>query len=263
MEAGCDTGFAQQRSVLQWLTARIETVASEVSDLPARRMPSNAPLGGSVTPPGRGAAAAPSSVSSPPGSIPRAPSWESMVSEAGGYKTAEEEAADERDSAASSTSPAPSPATAPPRELASAAAAGGGGGGGGGAATPPASGWAGGGAGNDGSWSCIGSVDAGTPGAAARGGAAGSSTSDGAAPAREAANAAVLEKADELYTSAEYEAAASLLQGEGESVEVLWRRCRLCKELADVAKAGGNKKQQEALLYEVRSDLLTTSRTFI
>ena len=77
---------AQQRSVLQWLSQRIEVIDADVRTAGGAGRAvshSNSALhSGTVTPP-HGARLS-SKGSSPAGSLVRAPSWESMVSEAGG-----------------------------------------------------------------------------------------------------------------------------------------------------------------------------------
>jgi len=62
---------------------------------------------------------------------------------------------------------------------------------------------------------------------------------------------AVLERADAMYEAGEYEAATELLKAQEPSqVDVLWRRCRLLKSFADVAKDRGDVKEAERSLRE-------------
>ena len=65
-----------------------------------------------------------------------------------------------------------------------------------------------------------------------------------------AAENIMLSKADELYKRQEYEAAAGMLAGSEQSVEVQWRRCRLMKELGEAAKRAGDAERCRRLLYE-------------
>ena len=245
VEDNFETTTKQQQSVLQWLTQRMEAIDVEVRTGGAQSARMNASVAGGVTPPGRDAL---SKVSSPAGSIARPPSWESMLSEAGGgYKTAEEGDGPEEPAAANRASSAGT--RSGPTTPAGARAQSGG------PASPAAlpAAWPASGA--SGSWSCVGTEDqsGGAAGAAAPAGATpapapaapGPSSSDAAADAA----ASVLSQADELYKRNEFEAASSLLTSvEPETVETLWRRCRLNKELADVAKAAGKKKETERLL---------------
>ena len=104
-----------------------------------------------------------------------------------------------------------------------------------------------------GSWSCIDGVAnsaaaAGSSASDLHGGEA--VTQDAAAAAAKAADHAVCSKADELYEKKEFEAASELLSGAEQSVEVQWRRCRLCKELGEAAKLAGDPDKCKALLYE-------------
>ena len=98
--------------------------------------------------------------------------------------------------------------------------------------------------GGDGSWSC---VDGG-------GAAPSSSTASGmdeAASAKQAAEAAILARVDSMYLEQEYDNAFELLAGAAdETAEVLWRKTRVLKELAGIAKQGGAKKKCEAMWYE-------------
>lgn len=69
-----------------------------------------------------------------------------------------------------------------------------------------------------------------------------------AADARAAVAKAVLERADTMYDAGEYGDAIELLSSQDGSADVLWRRCRLSKSLADVAKEKGEAKEAERLL---------------
>jgi len=103
------------------------------------------------------------------------------------------------------------------------------------------------------SWSCVSQVasSAGGGSTSASSGAAAAAAAAEAAEARAVAIKAVLERADAMYEAGEYEAATELLKAQEPSqVDVLWRRCRLLKSFADVAKDRGDVKEAERSLRE-------------
>ena len=53
-----------------------------------------------------------------------------------------------------------------------------------------------------------------------------------------------------MYDAGEYSDARELLSSQEASVEVLWRRCRLLKSFADLAKDKGDAKENERCLRE-------------
>ena len=168
-----------------------------------------------------------------------------------GYKTADEDADDEEDVDVVSSSQPPPAAFLPGVTAASAATPVGGA-----VAGAPSAGddW---GArsvmAENGSWSCIDGHGGGGSGGASLAPTTGGSEAGRARAADEArlaAEGAVLAKADELYDRKEYEAAAALLAGSEQSVEVQWRRCRVLKELGEAAKQAGDADRCRTLLYE-------------
>ena len=102
-----------------------------------------------------------------------------------------------------------------------------------------------------GSWSCVGEVEPdGSAGAASAGGAAGSSALDAESAARREAMEHVLKNADGMYERNAYQEASTLLAAQEQNAEVLWRRCRLNKSLADQAKAEGHAEESKRLHLE-------------
>ena len=102
-----------------------------------------------------------------------------------------------------------------------------------------------------GSWSCIDGAPM------ARGTSASENllgaplaTNASEAAAAKAAEVAMCAKADELYEKREFSTAAELLDGCEQSIQVLWRRCRLNKELGEAAKLAGEADKCKKLLYE-------------
>ena len=197
----------------------------------------------------RGVASVPSAAHSCSGersaastAIRRAPSFESISSRATdderGYKTADEDLVDEAEREAKEALAVESPLRVDA--------------------------WAARSVVGDASWSCVdgGASDGGSGGRASAGGGGGSGGSGGGSgvespagdseevAARAAALTAILVRVDAMYGNQEYEAAAELLAGGEQSAEVLWRRCRVLKELAEVAKRAGQAKACEKMLRE-------------
>jgi hypothetical protein len=103
------------------------------------------------------------------------------------------------------------------------------------------------------SWSCLSEVASSSSSADPMKAPAGSSDAAAAAEAAEARAAvatAVLERADAMYEDGQYSDASDLLSSQEASVEVLWRRCRLLKSFADIAKDKGDTKENERCLRE-------------
>ena len=103
------------------------------------------------------------------------------------------------------------------------------------------------------SWSCLSEVASSSSSADLMKAPAGSSDAAAAAEAAEARAAvatAVLERADAMYEDGQYSDASDLLSSQEASVEVLWRRCRLLKSFADIAKDKGDAKENERCLRE-------------
>ena len=90
-----------------------------------------------------------------------------------------------------------------------------------------------------GSWSCIDNAAGSAAGSRSAGSRSAGSRSSAEVDAAKAAEAAVCEKADELYKARDFEEANDLLSGAEQSVEVQWRRCRICKERGEAAKLAG------------------------
>lgn len=103
------------------------------------------------------------------------------------------------------------------------------------------------------SWSCLSEVASSSSSADLIKPTTGSSDAAAAAEAAEAHAAvakAVLERADAMYEDGQYSDASELLSSQEASVEVLWRRCRLLKSFADIAKDKGDAKENERCLRE-------------
>lgn len=103
------------------------------------------------------------------------------------------------------------------------------------------------------SWSCLSEVASSSSSADLMKAPAGISDAAAAAEAAEARAAvatAVLERADAMYEDGQYSDASDLLSSQEASVEVLWRRCRLLKSFADIAKDKGDAKENERCLRE-------------
>ena len=103
------------------------------------------------------------------------------------------------------------------------------------------------------SWSCLSEVASSSSSADPMKAPVGSSDAAAAAEAAEARAAvatAVLERADAMYEDGQYSDASDLLASQEASVEVLWRRCRLLKSFADIAKDKGDTKENERCLRE-------------
>lgn len=101
-----------------------------------------------------------------------------------------------------------------------------------------------------GSWSCIDNAAGSAAGSRSAGSRSAGSRSSAEVDAAKAAEAAVCEKADELYKARDFEEANDLLSGAEQSVEVQWRRCRICKERGEAAKLAGDDVKCKTLLYE-------------
>ena len=223
-EVKFETTTDQQRSVLEWLTQQIGTIAAA----PAMAQPRPSASGVVVA---------------------RQPSWDNMssaASDVGGYRTAEEDA----DESAEVVQPSArrgrggddvARAPPPPRAAGSMASSDSPV-----EVQPPVEWGAQSLAGDSASWSCVQQVGA----SEGSGAAADSSPQAADEAARAAALKATLERADELYEKNEFEAAFELLAAQEETVDVLWRQCRVYKGLADQAKAAGDPKECERLSYQ-------------
>ena len=251
VEASISAAAAANNAALFQITQRIEVAlgSSLKPSAPLQQQPQLA------EPPAGAARSGRSNSLSSSGNLARVPSYEGSMStatsEAAGYKTADEDPDDAdaepvqvsppRKEAEGATGARGRPATDDANASSSSAEWG----------THSVM------AGVGGSWSCIdGAAGGGAEGSAGAGSSAPAMSAAEAAAAEEAeakraAEAAVVERADALYDEKEFQEVADLLGGSSEGgVEVVWRRCRALKEVAEAKKLKGEGEAAKRLLYE-------------